>query len=159
MRWGAFKQAAPELADLGEDQLDRRTGVLLLGTIRRDGTPRISPVEPLFEDGELYLGMMWRSRKALDLLRDPRLTLHNTLVDRFGDQFIVRGRAIDIPSLDERERYSVALERKIDWRPEEPYHLFSVDVEDVTYIRYREAREMIRWDSVNGIRRQTAPTS
>ncbi len=159
MRWGEFRQAAPKLADLGEDRLDRRTGVLLIGTIRKDGTPRISPVEPVFSDGDLYLGMMWRSRKALDLLRDSRFALHNTLTDRLGDQFIARGRAIDVQDPDRRERYCVALKQKIDWRPEEPYHLFSVDVEDVTYIRYGEEHEMIRWDPVNGIRRQTAPNT
>ena len=46
--------------------------------------PRISPVEPLIADGHLYLGMMWRSRKALDLLRDPRCTVHSTVSERNG---------------------------------------------------------------------------
>jgi hypothetical protein len=39
-------------------------GVLLVVTIRRDGTPRVSPVEPLVLDGDLWLSMMWQSRKA-----------------------------------------------------------------------------------------------
>ncbi|MGQ0569695.1 MAG: hypothetical protein ACT4P5_09225 [Armatimonadota bacterium] len=101
--------------------------------------------------------MMWRSRKALDLLRDPRLVLHNTLADRFGDQFIVRGRAIDVQDPDRRVGYGVALQRKIDWRPGEPYHLFEVGVEDVTYVRYGKEREVIRWDPARGIRRRIKP--
>ena len=44
---------------------------MLVGTIRKDGTPRISPNEPDFAVGRLFVSMMWRSKKALDLLRDP----------------------------------------------------------------------------------------
>ena len=48
-----------------------------LATLRRDGAPRISGTEVEFaEDGEIYLGMMPESLKALDLRRDPRLALH-----------------------------------------------------------------------------------
>jgi hypothetical protein len=48
-----------------------------LATLRHDGSPRISGTEVEFDDdGDLYLGMMARSRKALDLRRDPRLALH-----------------------------------------------------------------------------------
>jgi hypothetical protein len=48
-----------------------------LATLRRDGSPRISGTEVEFaEDGEIYLGMMPGSLKALDLRRDPRLALH-----------------------------------------------------------------------------------
>ena len=72
MTWGKFKSHSPELAALGEERFES-TGLVLLGTLRKDGWPRISPVEPLIADGHLYLGMMWQSRKALDLLRDPRV--------------------------------------------------------------------------------------
>ncbi len=49
-----------------------------LATLRRDGSPRISGTEVDFadHDGQVYLGMMPGSRKALDLRRDPRLALH-----------------------------------------------------------------------------------
>ncbi|MDQ4088769.1 MAG: pyridoxamine 5'-phosphate oxidase family protein [Actinomycetota bacterium] len=53
-----------------------------LATLRRDGSPRISGTEVDFnDDGEIYLGMMARSLKALDLQRDPRLALHSPTVD------------------------------------------------------------------------------
>jgi hypothetical protein len=55
---------------------------VLLGTIRADGWARISPCEAYLVDGDLMLGMMWRSRKALDLLRDPRLTIVTPQADR-----------------------------------------------------------------------------
>ena len=75
MRWDEFAAVAPELAALGEERLKARE-LCLVGTLRRNGWPRITPVEPEFVDGELMLGMMWRSPKALDLLRDPRLVVH-----------------------------------------------------------------------------------
>src|SRR5205085_5353528 len=81
VRWDDLAAAAPELARLGEERLRSRE-LCLVGTLRRNGWPRISPVEPEFVDGELMLGMMWRSPKALDLLRDPRVVVHSTLTDR-----------------------------------------------------------------------------
>lgn len=56
MHWEAFRQRAPELAALGEERFER-TGLALVGTLRKDGRPRISPVEVSITDGELYLGM------------------------------------------------------------------------------------------------------
>ena len=135
MHWNEFAAAAPDLARLGEDRLEK-WGLCLVGTIRRDGTPRISPVEPLITDGKLYLGMMWRSTKALDLLRDPRCLVHSIVSEKAGTEgeFKLRGRAINITDLDERERYCVALYEKIKWRPTEPeFHLFALDIEQTVY--------------------------
>ena len=94
MDWNDFKEAAPELAKLGEERFEN-FGLVLVGTIRQNGWPRISPVEPLILDGELYLGMSWRSRKALDLLRDPRCTVHSVVSNRDGSEgeFKLYGRA------------------------------------------------------------------
>jgi len=126
--WPAFKEAAPELAAKAEE-LFEETGVILLGTIRQDGSPRISPVEPLFVDGELLLGMMWQSLKALDLLRDLRCTVHNCITDRMAPhgEFKLHGVAADIQDLDRRKRYCEELKKKINWAPEEPkFHIFEI---------------------------------
>ncbi len=53
-----------------------------VATLRRDGSPRISGTEVEFaDDGDVYLGMMPASLKALDLRRDPRLALHSPTED------------------------------------------------------------------------------
>ena len=135
MVWEEFKGSDPDLAALGEERFER-TGLVLLGTLRKNGWPRISPVEPLIADGHLYLGMMWQSRKALDLLRDPRCTVHNTVSNRDGSEgeFKVYGRAVEVRDSDMRQRYGDVLYEKMGWSPEEPeYHLFSVDIESVSY--------------------------
>jgi hypothetical protein len=50
-------------------------------TLRKDGSPRISVIETNFVDRNLRLGAMWQSRKALDLRRNPRFTLHIATAD------------------------------------------------------------------------------
>jgi predicted pyridoxine 5'-phosphate oxidase superfamily flavin-nucleotide-binding protein len=131
------------------EELFERTGVVLLGTVRKDGSPRISPVEPLITDGELYLGMMWRSLKALDLLRDPRCTVHNAITDRFAKhgEFKLYGRAAEIRDPEKRRRWGDAVYKKIGWKPEEPnYHLFSLDVGGAAlFVAAGNARLVKRW--------------
>jgi pyridoxamine 5'-phosphate oxidase-like protein len=133
MTWAQFVAASPELAVLGGERMERH-GLILLATLRRDGSPRISPVEPLIVDGELELGMMWRSTKALDLLRDPRCHVHTIITDRNGTEgeFKLWGRARDLP-LPERARYCDALEAKIGWRPKEPFHCFAIAIESAAF--------------------------
>ena len=69
---------APQIARPGLERLTS-VRVALLGTVRRDGSPRISPVEPYFASGELLVGVMAWSAKAADLRRDPRFVLHSTV--------------------------------------------------------------------------------
>jgi hypothetical protein len=79
-RWSEVERAAPELAAAAREFLD--AGVhKTLATLRRDGSPRISGIEATIADGELWLGMMPASLKALDLRRDPRLALHSPTVE------------------------------------------------------------------------------
>lgn len=136
----------PELSALGLDRFER-TGLALVGTLRKSGWPRISPVEPVITEGHLYLGMMWQSVKALDLLRDPRCTVHSTVSDCRGieGEFKVYGRAVDVTDRAERDRFARALFEKIGWRPEEPdYHLFSIDIESAAWAIIRDGERVQR---------------
>ena len=138
--WQQFAAQAPELAALGQTQF-ARTGLALVGTLRRDGWPRISPVEPFIVEGQLYLGMMWRSVKALDLLRDPRCVVHSTVSDRQGKEgeFKVYGRAIEVNDPDERRRFGDAVYAAIGFRPEEPeFHCFAIAMESVVFSQLRD---------------------
>jgi hypothetical protein len=138
--WGQFQASDPTIAGKGEERFDQ-AGLILLGTIRKDGRPRISPVEPVITDGELYLGMMWQSKKALDLLRDPRCLVHNTVTDRKGTdgEFKIYGRARAVSDAEDRERYCQALFAKIDWRPEgDEWHLFAIEVDEAVFQQFGE---------------------
>jgi hypothetical protein len=74
--WSDVEAQAPELAALARGFFDAFTHKTL-ATLRRDGSPRISGTEVEFEDGEAWIGSMWRGVKALDLMRDPRFAIHS----------------------------------------------------------------------------------
>ena len=148
MNWAEFAEAAPELARWGEERF-KNTGLALVGTIRKDGLPRISPVEPLIVDGQLYLGMMWRSRKALDLLRDPRCLVQTVVCNRNdpAEDLKLRGRAAGVQDAAAIERYGQALQEAIDWRPQGQFHLFALGIKSATFIKYLENgdQQLIEW--------------
>lgn len=79
--WNVFTEAAPRIASLFVRRQAATGNLCMLGTIRSDGFPRISPVEPrLFED-ELWIAGMPNTMKFRDLARDPRFCLHTATVD------------------------------------------------------------------------------
>jgi hypothetical protein len=78
--WRELELGAPAIAALGMTRLTCPR-VALLGTLRRDASPRISPVEPALAQGQLLIGAMAWSAKAADLRRDPRYVLHSAVTD------------------------------------------------------------------------------
>lgn len=158
MRWEEFRSAAGELATQGERLFDE-TGLCLVATLRKDGSPRISPVEPYIVDGQLLLGMMWRSRKALDLLSDARLAVHSAQCDReaTGGDFKLYGRAFDVGDDAMRTAYGDATEARIDWRPTGPFHLFAVDIDSAAYITFGDKPIAMRWSTAGGFTRIRHP--
>jgi hypothetical protein len=126
-----LEKQAPELAERARERF-AATGLSLVGTLRSDGWPRISPCEPLIHEGQLYLGMMPASMKSLDLGRDPRCVVHSTVSDKDGTDGEVKlyGLARRIADADEIERYCVALEAAIGWRPQGPddFDLWVLDI-------------------------------
>jgi hypothetical protein len=163
MRWNDVIEGEPRFAELAHERLVS-PGVLLVATIRRDGTPRLSPVEPLIFEGDLWLSMMWQSHKAMDLLRDDRVLVHNIVASPEGAEGEVklRGRAVAVDDRDARARYCDAVAH-LGWRPVEPwFHLFRIEVDDLTFVRYAESGDqyVARWPSrTEFLRRETSPTS
>jgi hypothetical protein len=139
--WGAFALTAPELAAKGLARFEA-TGLSLIGTLRRDGSPRISAVEPFVFEDQLALGMMWRSMKALDLRRDHRCVVHSTVSNKDGTEgeFKVYGRAGEVPVDDRptRDRYCTDLRAATGWAPEgHEWHLWFVDIDQVSWFQAR----------------------
>ncbi len=132
---------------------------MLIGTVRRDGSPRISPNEVDFAAGKLMLGMMWRSRKAMDLARDPRAVLHSVPSDREnrGGDVKLYGRVEEESDPELRRIYGDAIEARIAWRPEEPFHLYSFDVTEAAFIVFVGERFALTWNPAGGLRRIDVP--
>jgi hypothetical protein len=154
MRWDEFAEACPEIADRAAQRFLAQE-LCMLGTLRADGSPRISPCELDFTAGHLILGMMWQSRKALDLLRDPRCVLHTCTTDRMGTEGDAKiyARAVDVRDPELRQVYRETVKERIDWAPEEPhFHAFSIDVEAAGFISFADPKTVIAWDPSRGTR-------
>jgi pyridoxamine 5'-phosphate oxidase-like protein len=78
--WRDLEQAEPEFAQRVRALFDAHRHKTI-ATVRADGSPRISGIETVFEDGELVFGSMPNARKGADLRRDPRFALHSATVD------------------------------------------------------------------------------
>jgi hypothetical protein len=159
VRWEEFEHACPELAQLARERFSSDE-LVLVGSIRSDGSPRISPVEPDLVAGELMLGMMWQSRKAHDLLRDPRLVVHSLPSDRLnpGGDLKLYAKAVEVSDPARRRAHADATFARIGWRPAEPYHCFSVDISEAAYVRFEETIWTVwRWRPETGLRKETKP--
>jgi hypothetical protein len=135
--WSTVLLAAPDLGPAVQDRFEAH-GLGLLATLRRDGSPRISGIEPLFALGELWIGMMPGSLKAIDLLRDGRFALHSATTDKQvtnGDAKVA-GTAIHIDDEALIARYREVFAEASGYPPPPgPFELFRADVTEVSLLK------------------------
>jgi hypothetical protein len=79
--WSEFTSAAPRIAAIFTRRHAATGNLCLLATLRSDGFPRISPIEPRMFEGRLWLVGMPGTTKFRDLGRDPRFCLHTATAD------------------------------------------------------------------------------
>ncbi|MFE3854278.1 pyridoxamine 5'-phosphate oxidase family protein [Streptomyces griseorubiginosus] len=132
MNWAAFSAAEPDLAKTVEERFGAFSHHVL-ATLRKDGSPRTSGLEVRFLNGELWLGMMPDSLKALDLLRDPRFALQANPGEgqtMGGGDVRISGRASEVTDPETKAAYGEEVE------PPEPFHLFRTELTEVvrTYV-------------------------
>jgi hypothetical protein len=109
--WNEFSTLAPSIADVFRRRHAATENLCLLGTMRPDGFPRISPMEPRFFEGDLWIGGMPGTVKFDDLVHNPRFTLHSATVDPHvgnGDAK-VWGTVVDVKDDALHQRYAQAL--------------------------------------------------
>jgi hypothetical protein len=136
--WNDVAIAQPDLAGRAAGRFEA-TGLAFMATIRTDGSPRLSGVEPLFALDELWLGMMPDGRKSADLRRDPRLALHNASVDKAvteGDAKVSGvALAVDPDDADTFAAYRAAFAAEAgEPPPPGPFDLWRVDVTGLAMI-------------------------
>lgn len=73
--------AAPTIAGFLRQRI-ATTGLSFVATTRRDGWPRVSPMEVSIHGGRLYVGSMPNAVKARDMQRDARCCVITSLADK-----------------------------------------------------------------------------
>jgi hypothetical protein len=161
--WDEVAASAPDLAGRARALFDAHRHKVL-ATLRKDGSPRVSGVEANFSRGDLWLGMMPGSRKALDLRRDPRLALHCATVDppddpaKFEGDAKLAGRAEEITDLARVRAIMSAEGQAAGEAPPEPgsFHLFRVEVTELVLTRVGDPPDHLVievWREGEGVRR------
>ncbi len=150
--WAEFTAEQPDMAAFVESRFaaDRHA---MIATLRRDGAPRISGVEPDFARGELWAGMMPGSLKSRDLRRDPRFALHcmSTVASmtESGDAKISGTAEL----FADKTAYLKELFERTGWQPEE-LDLFRFDVTEVVQlIAEGDGMVVLSWHEGRGTRR------
>ena len=148
--WSDFATEAPELAEKVRERLDAHAHKTI-ATLRRDGSPRISGTETAFRDGELWIGSMWKARKAIDLQRDPRFALHSGSdePDAWRGDAKLAGVAEEITDPGKVKEVNGGS------APPGPSHLFRLDLREVSIVGLNEKRNGLVidvWTPEGGVR-------
>ncbi|WP_199550616.1 pyridoxamine 5'-phosphate oxidase family protein [Streptomyces sp. N35] len=150
--WASFSAAEPVLAKTVEDRFGAFTHHVL-GTLRKDGSVRLTGLEVRFLHGELWLGMMPGSLKARDLQRDPRFSIMANPGEgtgMAGGDARITGRAIEVTDPVERAQYVGEVE------PPDPdaFHLFRVELTEVVRTSVENDEMVVEvWKPGAGVRR------
>jgi predicted pyridoxine 5'-phosphate oxidase superfamily flavin-nucleotide-binding protein len=146
LTWQELERAAPEITAHGRELIERFQFVLV-GTLTKDGSPRITPVEAYIVDGHLLSNMIPRSLKARDLLRDPRVYVHAPVTAKEGSpEFKLAGQADVLTDETLRGKLDDLFWEMIQWRPAPDSHYFEFLAERAAWVTYDgSGQTSIRW--------------
>ncbi|CAM5539970.1 Pyridoxamine 5'-phosphate oxidase family protein OS=Streptomyces tendae OX=1932 GN=GUR47_16825 PE=4 SV=1 [Streptomyces tendae] len=139
VNWAGFAAAEPALAGTVEARFGAHTHHVL-ATLRKDGSPRTTGLEVRFLNGELWLGMMPGSLKALDLRRDARFALQanpGAGTGMGGGDVRIAGRAVEAEDPAVKAGYVKEVE------PPEPFHLFRTELTEVVRISVEDDTHLV----------------
>jgi hypothetical protein len=130
--WKEFTVSAPQIAAVFGRRHAATGNLCLLATLRSDGFPRISPIEPRIFEDQLWISGMPDTTKFRDLARDPRFCLHTATVDpqvTEGDAKLW-GVVDDVQDKALHQRYAEFMfeETGLDVRGREFDHLYAADL-------------------------------
>jgi hypothetical protein len=144
--WQDVERAAPEFAQRVRALFDAHRHKTI-ATLRADGSPRISGIETVFEDGELAFGSMPNARKGADLHRDPRFALHSATVDP------IEGAEAQWPGEAKISGRAIAAGLITDGPDGERFH---ADIAEVVHTHLNDKATMLVvewWTPMHGLRR------
>jgi len=142
LTWEQFERSAPEMARFGAQRMSER--VMYIGTVRKNGYPRVHPFTPFLSSGHLFAFMEPTSPKGHDLERDGRYTIHSLVKDMNGSdgEFAISGRALLVKDRAMRE----AAVKGCPYRPAERYICFEFFVEECLTNHYVNGKpQFVHW--------------
>jgi hypothetical protein len=152
--WSEIEAAEPAFVARVRERLD--AGVhKTIATLRADGSPRISGIETIFAEGDLWFGSMPRARKAIDLQRDPRFALHSPSSDppEWPGDAKLSGRAEEI--VDPEHRLRIFRTRGAQ-PPQSDAQLFRADIDELVLVGLNDAGDLLvieHWHEGRGVER------
>jgi hypothetical protein len=130
--WREFTDVAPRIAAVFARRHAATGDLCMLATLRSDGFPRISPIEPRIFEGQLWIVGMPDTAKFRDLHRDPRFCLHTATVDgEAGDgDAKLWGLVRDVRNEALQRRFAEALfeDTGMDLRGSDFDHFYAADL-------------------------------
>lgn len=140
--WKDFTESAPRIAAVFARRHAATGNLCMLGTLRSDGYPRISPVEPRVFEERLWIVGMPRTTKFRDLGRDPRFCLHTATIDpnvSDGDAKLW-GVVEDVHDKALQQRFAAALfeETGLDLRGQDFDHFYAADLTGGSAVEYTD---------------------
>ena len=155
-----FETAAPTIAAFVRKKIDA-TGLCFVGTVRRDGWPRVSAWELFVHDGRIYVGSMPNAVKVHDLRRDPRCCIITPLADKDDlegeGKLFCRAREIDTAEEHESVRQGFKALRDFDmgeW--DGSGHVFEMGIEGGAFQRVvGDDFRTTSWTPADGLRERS----
>lgn len=144
--WTDLRLAAPDIATEARALWDD-SPLAYLATIRRDGSPRVHPVVPVWAGDDVHVAIGWWSPKWRDLERDARCVLH-ALPGPRDDEIAIRARAL--PADDARDAVRAAAHHTIH----DADHVVRLDIEQVDHGWW----EHVGRPDTHAVRRRWTPT-
>jgi hypothetical protein len=114
---------------------------VFLGTIHRDGGPRINPIEAHFVEGQLAHSLISGSVPILDAASGE------------PGEFKVRATAHPVEHTTLRSAIQDAVEARSSWRPPHDWHFFTMAVDAAVYHDYdpqADVHHVKRWTPDRG---------
>jgi hypothetical protein len=142
--WKELTEHAPRIATVFTRRHAATGNLCMLATLRSDGFPRISPIEPRIFEDRLWIAGMPDTLKFRDLARDPRFCLHTATVDTHladGDAKLW-GVVEDVQDGALHRRFAEALfeETGMDLRGQTFDHLYAADLTGASAIEVDDGR-------------------
>ncbi len=143
--WREFTEDKPNFLEFAKQKLTLE--VSYLGTVSKNGYPRVHPVTPIISDDNLFVFMEPTSPKGKDIINNGKYFLHSLVNHSDGSdgEFWIRGNAIKV---DDKKLREEAVSHA-SYTPADRYILFQLFLEEAGGTTYTNGEpNYMRWKAM-----------